>query len=137
MKDFNDLLNSGISDELLAAYIDGNTTENENQLIESSFDGDSMLSEAYEIAHDSVSLESDFDWDIYNGDYGFLELGLPSVIDALNMVSPNLDYGLSFDNDNNLLSSDNYPFSNGGYGESDNMNYDDNLISSDMDDLNW
>lgn len=52
MKDFNDLLNSDISDELLAAYIDGNTTESENQLIESALDGDSMLSEAYEIAND-------------------------------------------------------------------------------------
>ena len=34
MKDFKDLMNSDISDELLATYIDGNTTESENQLIE-------------------------------------------------------------------------------------------------------
>lgn len=80
MKDFNDLLNSGISDELLAAYIDGNTTESENQLIESALNGDSMLSEAYEIANDSVSFGSNFDWELHKGDFGFWELGLPPVI---------------------------------------------------------
>lgn len=80
MKAFNNLLNSGISDELLAAYIDGNTTESENQLIESALDGDSMLSEAYEIANDSVSFGSNFDWELHKGDFGFWELGLPPVI---------------------------------------------------------
>ena len=65
MKDFNDLLNSGISDELLAAYIDGNTTESENALIENSLNGDSMLSEAYEIANDTVSLEHESAWKLY------------------------------------------------------------------------
>lgn len=80
MKDFNDLLNSGISDELLAAYIDGNTTESENQLIESALDGDSMLSEAYEIANDSVSFGSNFNWEIHKGDFGFWELGLPPIV---------------------------------------------------------
>lgn len=137
MKDFNDLLNSGISDELLAAYIDGNTTESENQLIESALDGDSMLSEAYEIANDSVSFGNSTDWDVYNGDYGFLEMGLPPVIDALDMVSQNQDYGLSFGNDNDLFGSDNYPLSNGGYGDHENMCNEDTLLSSDMDDVNW
>ena len=80
MIDFNDLLNSGISDELLAAYIDGNTTESENQLIESALNGDSMLSEAYEIANDSVSFGSNFDWELHKGDFGFWELGLPPVV---------------------------------------------------------
>lgn len=80
MKDFNDLLNSGISDELLAAYIDGNTTESENQLIESALDGDSMLSEAYEIANDSVSFGSNFDWELHKDDFGFWELGLPPIV---------------------------------------------------------
>lgn len=86
MKDFNDFLNSGISDELLAAYIDGNTTESENQLIENSLKGDSMLSEAYEIAHDGVSFESNFDWDLHKGDFGFWELGLPPVVTEADLT---------------------------------------------------
>ncbi len=80
MKDFNDFMNSGISDELLAAYIDGNTTESENAVIENSLNGNSMLSEVYEIAHDSVSFGSNFDWELHKGDFGFWELGLPPVV---------------------------------------------------------
>lgn len=80
MKDIKDILNSGISDELLAAYIDGNTTESENQLIESSLNGNSILAEAYEIANDSVSFGSNFDWELHKGDFGFWELGLPPVV---------------------------------------------------------
>ena len=80
MKDFNDVLNSGISDELLAAYIDGSTTESENQLIESSLNGDSILSEAYEITNDGVSFGSSFNWNLHIGDFGFWELGLPTVV---------------------------------------------------------
>lgn len=136
MKDFVDFLDNDISDELLAAYIDGNTTESEKQLIESSLNGDSMLSEAYEIASDSAYFENNMDWSIYNGDYGFLEMGLPPVIDMLDMVSVNQDYGLSFDNNDDLLGSDNYPMSNGISGYNDNIDNDDNLISFDMDDMN-
>lgn len=87
MKDFKDFLNSGISDELLAAYIDGNTTESENQLIESSLNGDSMLSEAYEIANDSVSFGSNFDWELHKGDFGFWELGLPPAISDSELIA--------------------------------------------------
>ena len=88
MKDFYDFLNSGISDELLAAYIDGNTTETENQLIENSLNGDSILSEAYEIAHDGVSFESNFDWDLHKGDFGFWELGLPPAFSESDLITP-------------------------------------------------
>lgn len=94
MKDFEDILNSGISDELLAAYIDGNTTESENQLIESALNGDSMLSEAYEIANDSVSFGSNFNWELHKGDFGFWELGLPpAVTEADLMVAADTSYG--------------------------------------------
>lgn len=137
MKDFKDILNSGISDELLAAYIDGNTTESENALIENALNVDSMLSEVCEIASDSVSFGEKTDWDIYNDDYGFLEMGLPPIVDALEMVSQNQDYGLSFDNDNELFGSDSYLSSNDLYGDNDKMGFDDTLMSSDLDDTNW
>ena len=85
MKDIKDILNSGISDELLAAYIDGNTTESENALIENALNDDSMLSEACEIVSDSVSFGSSFDWDLHKGDFGFWELGLPPVVTEENL----------------------------------------------------
>lgn len=80
MKNFKDILNNSISDELLAAYIDGNTTESENALIEHTLNGDSMLAEANEIVKDCVSFGSNFDWELHKGDFGFWELGLPPAI---------------------------------------------------------
>lgn len=79
MIDFNDY-NNNISDEMLAAYIDGNATENEKSLIENSMSDNSMLSDAVDIANDTTSFGSNFDLDLHDGDYGFWELGLPPVL---------------------------------------------------------
>jgi hypothetical protein len=130
-------IDDNISDEMLAAYIDGNTTESENALIENSLDADSMLSEAYEIASDSISFGEKSDWDIYDGDYGYLEMGLPPVIDALDMVTQNQNYGLDFGNGSDLLGSETYPASNDLYGKNEEMGFDDTLMSSEMDDSSW
>lgn len=137
MKDFNDLLNRSISDEQLAAYIDGNTTASENALIENALNADSMLSEAYEIANDGISFGEKSDWDIYDGDYGYLEMGLPPVIDALDMVTQNQNNGLDFGDDNNLFGSDDNFASNDLYSENDKMGFDDTVMSSEMDDSSW
>lgn len=137
MKDIKEILNSGISDELLAAYIDGNTTESENALIENALNDDSMLSEACEIVSDSVSFGEQADWDIYDGDFGFLEMGLPPVIDALDMVSQNQNYGLDFGNDSDLFGLDDNLASNDLYGENDEMGFDDTVMSSETDDISW
>ena len=92
MKDFNDILNtdflnSAISDELLAAYIDGKTTESENALIESTLNGDPMLSEAYEIASDSVSFGSNFDWEQHENYLFTNNLNINSMENTLNSGS--------------------------------------------------
>lgn len=136
MKDFNTLLNSGISDELLAAYIDGNTTENENQLIESSLNGDSMLSEAYEIAHDSVSFGSDFDWEIHKGDFGFWELGVPPVVtEADLMVAADTNYGTIADEGTGLRPNlDTLNLMNDGLTPLDTSSTLDDLLDTDISD---
>lgn len=85
MIDFNDF-NENISDEMLAAYIDGNATENEKSLIENSISDNSMLSEVVDIANDTTSFGSDFDWDLHDGDYGFWELGLPPVLNENDIM---------------------------------------------------
>ena len=86
MKDFSKLLDSSISDELLAAYIDGKTTEGENELIEKSISNNSILSETYEIVNDSSEVKKDFDWELHKGDFGFWELGLPPVVTEKDKV---------------------------------------------------
>ncbi len=68
MKDFSKFLNSNISDELLAAYIDGKTTKEENELIEKCICNNSLLSETYEVVNDSASMVSDYYWELYKGD---------------------------------------------------------------------
>lgn len=62
MIDFNEYNpDGGISDELLAAYLDGNTTPDETSWIESTLQWDNSLAEALEIASDSqVAEEADF-----------------------------------------------------------------------------
>ena len=95
MIDFNNI-NENITDEMLAAYIDGNANENEKSLIESSLSEDPMLSEIVDIANDSKYLSSDFDWELHKGDYGFWELGLPPILseDDLSIAADNNDLNI-------------------------------------------
>lgn len=81
-KDFNE----NISDEILAAYIDGNTTPEAFSLIENALASDSMLSESLDLISDTVTFGTNFDWDLHKGDYGFWELGLPPVISEEDFV---------------------------------------------------
>lgn len=68
-----------ISDELLAAYIDGNTTQEESLLVSKAINHDSLLAEIVDIVNDVSSL-GDHPWDVCNGDFGFWEMGLPPII---------------------------------------------------------
>lgn len=56
MKDWND---NNITDEMLAAYIDGNATPMENALISDTMMHDDMLAEAIDIVNDSLSMGND------------------------------------------------------------------------------
>ena len=55
-------LNDEISDEMLAAYIDGNTTMEENALIEDALSLDELLLETQEVVSDIHSFMTDHDW---------------------------------------------------------------------------
>lgn len=76
-----------VSDEMLAAFIDGNTTPEENADIINAFDNDEHFAEASEIAQDSLSFEEKLD--LWKGDYGFWELGLPPVLGENNHLRDN------------------------------------------------
>lgn len=85
MIDLNDFT-SRISDEMLAAYIDGNTTGSENLLIENSMSDDATLSEVVDIVNDATSFGSNFNWDLHRGDYGFWELGLTPLVTEADLI---------------------------------------------------
>lgn len=61
--------NDNISDEMLAAYIDGNATEEEKSLIENSISSDEMLSEVVDVVN-GINLFQD-----EKNDLGFLDNG--------------------------------------------------------------
>lgn len=76
-----------ISDELLAAYIDGNTTEAENVFIEQNSPAEE-LNTLSELLDDTHSFEDQISqWD---GDYGFWELGIPPVINNEDINNLNI-----------------------------------------------
>lgn len=139
MIDFNDFAYC-ISDEMLAAYIDGNATESEKSLIENSISDNFMLSETVDVANDAMLFGSDFDWDLHRGDYGFWELGLPPLIteadlfvvaDSIDDISTPVD-GDSF----NEQSMATFNTTNDGflsYDITDNSDYEE--IDDDVDNI--
>lgn len=64
-----------IPDEMLAAYIDGNATEEEISLIENSIGSDEMLSEVVDVVNDINSFENE------NSDWSLLDNGNESIYD--------------------------------------------------------
>lgn len=65
MIDFMDV-GENISDEILAAYIDGNATPEESRIIENAINSDGMLSEIVDVANDIKYNEID-NWNIDDG----------------------------------------------------------------------
>lgn len=73
-----------ISDEMLAAYIDGNTTTEENAKILNSLSGNDILAESLEIVKDSISLNDD-EWneipfDRFSDESGSIFENIPDLI---------------------------------------------------------
>lgn len=95
MMDWND---NNITDEMLAAYIDGNATPMESALISDTMMHDDMLAEAIDIVNDSMSMNNDLldntdlfstgmnsgleDWFPTNGTDAFSTM--PDVFNALD-----------------------------------------------------
>ena len=92
MMDWNDW-SENVSDETLAAFIDGNATAEEAAFIQRNMGHDELLAEAIDVVHDTVSLGC-YDWSILVGDFEFLELGLPPIIteDSLEFAGVQEDF---------------------------------------------
>jgi hypothetical protein len=58
-----------ISDEMLAAYLDGNATPEESAIIRDALDGDELLEEVVDVVNDVHSYDGDIDWTILDGSY--------------------------------------------------------------------
>lgn len=75
-------INNDISDETLAAYIDGNATESEMLVIEKTLKNDSLLLEAFDIAHDGQYFIEGFEWDS----------DIINQVDDLDIISESHEY---------------------------------------------
>lgn len=95
MKDLNEILNLiediqdlPISEETVGAYIEGSLNEVELQSVEKLIGNDDRLSQLIDSVNDinndiesmQNTSEGKIDWDIYSGDMGFWEFGIPSII---------------------------------------------------------
>lgn len=76
---------------MLAAYIDGNSTENEKLLIESVMSEDSMLSEVLEIVNDANSLSMDLDWNLFTYNSEFSGLTMPQIPNEEDFPNLNME----------------------------------------------
>lgn len=108
--------NDNISDEMLAAYIDGNANMEECSLIQDQMGSDSMLSEVIDIVNDINHLgltmgndnliinSMDGNWDLSNGlDMIYSPLqNIPEYNDGLSQFD-SFDNGFDRDNYNNDL----------------------------------
>ncbi len=133
--------NDDISDELLAAYLDGNTTPEENFRVEAAIYTDSSLQELTDIVSDSYGLQEQVD--MRSGDYGYWELGIDPVFssDELNAMTTDVfdstDNGLPDWNtygDNEMQSINNEEVFGDDWGDS--SDYDDPSETSGQIDLN-
>jgi len=90
--------NENISDELLAAFLDGNTTQEETEQMLEAMQFDDIR----EIMQISSSWKETMS--MYDGDFGFLEMGIDPVLyeDNALMSSIDLNYEEATDDTSNL-----------------------------------
>ena len=92
-----------ISNETLAAYIDGNATEEEQELIEGLLPSDEMLLETTEIVNDFYLLETNVDWDSYDNDTTDMDIPIDYLQECVMGVEafsepPEINFELPFSN---------------------------------------
>ena len=78
-----------ISDEMLAAYIDGNATLEENSIIQNALGNDELLTEAIDIVNDSIPF-GNVDWGTITSSFGISEHSPSSIASFDN----DLSYGI-------------------------------------------
>ena len=69
--------NDDISDEMLAAYIDGNVTDEEFVKIKDALSSNEMLSEVADVLNDIKSYDDSVDWGIVEDDNESLSIDFP------------------------------------------------------------
>lgn len=91
---FDDIQNLLISEEMLGAYVEGTLQGTELDAILDKISSDYSLREKlHDITETNVEdfVEANHPWDIYEGDYGYWELGLPPILLPDDLQSDDID----------------------------------------------
>ena len=108
-----------ISDEMLAAYIDGNATESESELIENALSSDELLIEAQEVANDINSFMTDDDWI------------------KIEDVPTSMEIPIGFPNDDHMVAAILEPCAIGNDSPSLNISSLDDELPTQIDNFSW
>lgn len=122
---FNNIEDLPVSEEILGAYLEGKLQKVEldalSEQISSDYSINEILNNVTETNVENL-VEASYPWDVYKGDYGYWELGLPPVLSPSNMIpeddKENID-DFSLDSDRIqveetlfLQNTENYPSNN-------------------------
>ena len=87
---FNDIQDLPVSEEMLGAYAEGTLQGTELDAVSDKISSDSglqeMLNSATETNIEDMA-DASHPWDIYEGDYGYWELGLPPILSPSDVAS--------------------------------------------------
>lgn len=90
LQQFEDIQDLPVSEEVLGAYLEGRLEDSELEGVTKIVESDNHLSEMIQDASEENTIEhgnKSHPWDIYEGDYGFWELGLPPVLSPQDISS--------------------------------------------------
>ncbi len=91
---FNDIQDLPVSEEILGAYVEGTLQGAELYATSEQISSDSSLNEMFNDATETNIEDlvgTSHPWDIYEGDYGYWELGLPPVLSPEDLQSADID----------------------------------------------
>ena len=94
LRQFEDIQELPISEEVLGAYMEGRLDDSELEKVSKEIVADNRLSEIVQDASKDITVELEeksHPWDINDGDYGFWELGLPPVLSPKDLISDSED----------------------------------------------
>ena len=90
LQQFEDIQELPISEEVVGAYMEGRLEDSEIEGVTKMIASDNNLNEMIRDASEDTTVELDntsHPWDIYDGDYGFWELGLSPVLSPSDFTS--------------------------------------------------
>lgn len=94
LQQFDDIQDIPVSEEVLGAYMEGRLEDSELERVAKIVESDNHISEMIQDASETITSEhedTNHPWDIYDGDYGFGELGLTPVLSPKDIVSDSED----------------------------------------------